>query len=229
MSKYTGTNQGKYAFHFLKSEHALRDNTLAPADGVWLEHAGPVTICSSGLHASWRVCDALSFAPGPWLCLVEVDHIIGQQNDKLVCRRRKIIARFDATELLRADARASALSCLKYWNGVPPQAVTDWLTTGDEKYRSAAGRAAETARGAARSAARGAAESAAWSAAESAAWIAAESAAWSAAWSAAESAAWSAAESAARGAAWSAAESAATSRLHDSVMTKFVSMGVLHE
>src|ERR1700680_4522039 len=152
-----------FAFHFV--DKTLRDGRPIPADGEWLIHNGPISICETGLHASWHVADALLFAPGPWLCLVEVDHIIGQQNDKLVCRRRKIIARFDATELLRADARASALSCLKYWNGVPPQAVTDWLTTGDEKYRSAA-----------------------WSAAESAAWSAARSAAGTA-WSAAESAA----------------------------------------
>ena len=166
--QYTGTNQGKYAFHFVGK--TLRDGRAIPAEGEWLEHEGPMQICRTGLHASWSVIDALWFAPGATLCLVEVEQIENQESDKLVCRRRRIIARFDATELLRADARASALSVLKNWT--VPQVVSDWLTTGDESLRSAA-------------------ESAAWSAARS------------------------------------AAESAARQRLHDAVMTKFITMGVL--
>jgi hypothetical protein len=157
---------------------ALRDGSPIPKDGEWLRVKGPINICHNGLHASRRVSDALQFAPGATLCLVDMSRDIAEHNDKLVARCRRIVARFDATELLRADARASALSVLKYWKGEVPQAVMDWLTTGDEQYRSAA-------RSAAWSAAWSAAESAAWSAAESAAWSAAESAAWSAAWSAA--------------------------------------------
>ena len=226
---YTGTNQGKYAFHFVADK--LRDGRPIPKDGEWLKHEGPTSICYYGLHASWRVSDALRYAPGPTLCLVEVSDIDEQQVDKLVCKRRRIVARFDATELLRADARASALACLKHWKDEVPQSVVDWLTIGDEKYRSAARSAAwNAAWNAARSAARSATWSAAWSAAESAAWRAARSAAESAAWSAAESAE-SAARSAAWSAAWSAIESAAESapqtRLHNAVMAKFIEMGVL--
>ena len=167
---YSGTNQGKYAFHFTNGK--LRDGSKMPADGEWLIYPGSVSICKCGLHASWRVSDAVSLAPGPILCLVEVADIRDQQEDKLVCARRKIIARFDATTLLRADARTSALSVIKNWSA--PQVVMDWLNTGDEQYRSAAQSAA---RSAAWSAAESAAESAAWSAARSAAWSVARSAA----------------------------------------------------
>jgi hypothetical protein len=207
------------AYHFVGS--TLRDGSPIPKDGEWLRVKGEIKICSSGLHASRHVADALQFVPGATLCLVDMSRDIEEQDDKLVARCRRIVARFDATELLRADARASAVSVLKNWKGAVPQIVMDWLITGDEQYRSAA-----------ESAAWSAAESAAWSAAESAAWSAAGGAARSAAWSAAESAAWSAAESAAwsaaggaaRSAAGGAARSAARTRLQDSVDAQFAKL-----
>jgi hypothetical protein len=219
---YTGTNQGKYAFHFVGD--TLRDGRPVPADGVWLEHEGEIKICESGLHASWEVADALLCAPGNTLCLVEVDGIAKEQSDKLVARRRKIVARFDATALLRADARESAKSVLKNWITPVPQVVLDWLDTGDEQYRTAADYAATSA---ARSAARSAATSAATSAAFSAADSAADSGALFAARSAADFAAFSAAHSGALSAAHSAARSAARKRLHYAVMAKFEEMGVI--
>src|ERR1700675_1704306 len=167
----------KHAFHFVAD--TLRDGRPIPKTGVWLQHVGYIEICEAGLHASFHVSDALSFAPGATLCLVEVDQIVDKESDKLVCRRRKILSRFDATKLLRADARTNALSVLKNWQSEIPQSVRDWLTTGREEFRSAA-------------------ESAAWSAAWAAYRPAYRSAAWSAAWCAAESAAWAAY--------WSAAE-----------------------
>ena len=169
------------AWHFTADK--LRDGRPLPRNGRWLKHDGPVEICKSGLHASREPFDALQYAPGDTLCLVEVEDVVKEQDDKLVARRRKIIARIDATKLLRYFARMQALSCLDKWQDNPPDVVLAYLMTGDETLRSVA-------------------ESAAWSAAWSATWNAAESAAWSAtwnaAWSAAESAAGSAAESAAR-------------------------------
>src|ERR1700675_7113 len=138
MTTYTGTNQGKYAFHFVGE--TLRDGRPIPADGEWLEHHGRVKICKTGLHASWHVSDALQFAPGTTLCLVEVADITDEQSDKLVCRRRKIIARFDEKNLLRADARASALSVAHLWK--MPAIVREYLETGDESKRVAADAAA---------------------------------------------------------------------------------------
>jgi hypothetical protein len=137
------------AWHFVGK--TLRDGSPIPRKGQWLKFTGPIEICRSGLHASRQPFDALQYAPGPVLCLVECRGIVKEQSDKLVCSDRKIIERWDATEMLRYFARMQAISALDNWE--PPDVVCDWLMTGDEAARSAAW-----------SAARSAARSAAWSA-----------------------------------------------------------------
>ena len=162
------------AYHFVGDK--LRDGRPVPPVGEWLVHDGPVRMCESGLHASRHPFDALTYAPGPILCLVDCDEIGAEDGDKLVCRRRRIVARFDATDMLRAFARQCALDVIHLWDA--PQVVRDYLTTGDESLRAAAIAAARDTSWAARAAenaARGA-----WAAA----W-AALAAAWDAAWDAA--------------------------------------------
>jgi hypothetical protein len=185
-----------HAWHFVRlvdGRPVLRDGRPMPEPGEWLVHEGEVRLCESGLHASWKPLDALSFVswPDAAVCLVEVDEIEGQDiddyNDKFVCRRRNVIAWAPADETLRGFARQCALSVLHLWDA--PAVVREWLETGREEVRDAAG-------------------SAAWYAARSADWYTARSAAWSAARSATEDAAWSAARSATEDAAWSAARSA---------------------
>jgi len=151
------------AHHFVGS--TLRDGRPVPTDGEWLVHDGPVRMCESGLHASRHPLDALTYAPGVILCLVDCDDIKAEDGDKLVCRRRLIVARFDATDILRAFARQCALDVIHLWDA--PQVVRDYLT-GDDSLRDAAW------------AARAAAWAAAW-AARAAAWAAARAAAWDAA------------------------------------------------
>ena len=158
----------------------MRDGRKAPRDGIKLRHSGPVVPCDSGLHASVHPFDALSFATGPVLCLVECGGIIvphGNPVDKIACSERTIIARMDATPLLRLFARMQALSVAHLLGNAPPQVVLDFLM-GDDSVRGAA---------------RGAASPEAWDEA------------WGAAWDAA----WDAARGAARGAAWDAAWDAA--------------------
>jgi hypothetical protein len=184
--------QGIVAWHFVAE--TLRDGSPIPKDGVWLEHKGPIVICESGLHASREPFDALQYAPGATLCLVNVDGIEYEQDDKLVCRRRKIVARMDATEMLRYFSRMRALSVIHLWDTQPADVVLDYLMTGDEEIRAAAWAAA-------RDAARDAARAAAWDAAWAAAWAAARDAARDAALDAA----WAAARDAALDAAWAAA------------------------
>lgn len=155
------------AWHFVGA--TLRDGRPIPADGEWLEHVGRIKICVQGLHASRRPAHALEYAPGATLCLVECEEIEEEQDDKLVCRRRKIIARMDATEMLWFYARMQAVKALEFCPD-PPDVVLDWLMTGDESQRAAA-------------------RDAAWDAAWAAAWGAARAAAWGAAWAAARDAA----------------------------------------
>ena len=133
------------AYHFVGS--TLRDGRPVPPVGEWLVHDGPVVMCQSGLHASRHPFDALMYAPGRVLCLVDCDEIDAEDVDKLVCRCRRIVARFDATGILRAFARRCALDVIDLWDA--PQVVRDYLTTGDESLRDAAGNAAYATRAAA--------------------------------------------------------------------------------
>ena len=126
------------AYHFVGDK--LRDGRPVPPVGEWLVHDGPMVMCKSGLHASRHPFDALTYAPGPILCLVDCDEIAAEDADKLVCRRRRIVARFDATTILRAFARRCALEVIHLWQA--PQVVRKYLTTGDESLRADAARAA---------------------------------------------------------------------------------------
>jgi len=155
----------RYAYHFVGE--TLRDGRPIPADGEWLEHIGEVVICESGLHASWHPFDALQYAPGKTLCLVEVEDVISEQDDKLVCRRRRIVKRIDSEVLTREFARWCALQVIELWDA--PDVVRQYLTTGDKTIRDAAWDAAwAAARAAARDAARDAARAAARDAARAA-------------------------------------------------------------
>ena len=159
------------AYHFVGEK--LCDGTPIPANGRWISRKD-ISMCNYGLHASLHPFDALQYAPGGTLCLVEIGGKIEYGDDKLVAQKRKIVARFDATELLYDQARKSALSVIGNWETPVPQVVIDYLNTGRADLRSAAWSAAKSAAGSAalyvaRSAARSAAESAAWSAAWSAA------------------------------------------------------------
>lgn len=176
------------AYHFVG--YTLRDGRPVPSDGEWLTHEGEAVMRESGLHASRDPFDALQYAPGPVLCLVDCDDVVDEGDDKLVCRRRRIVARFDATDLLRAFARECALDVVHLWYA--PQVVVDYLRSGDDSLRDAA-------------------RAAAWAAARAAALAAARAAACAAAWAAAalDAAAWDAARAAARDAAWDAARDAA--------------------
>lgn len=128
-------------YHFTGDK--LRDGSPIPPIGEWLEYHGKVVMCASGLHASADPFDALKYAPGPMLHRVVLDGIVVSQSDKVVARKRKIIATIDATELLRKFARDQALSVIHLWDA--PKVVRDYLETGDESIRAAAWAAAQDA------------------------------------------------------------------------------------
>jgi hypothetical protein len=162
------------AYHFVGK--TLRDGRPVPKDGELLRVEPPIILCKRGLHAALDPFDALQYAPGGTLCLVEVGGQIIQGVDKLVATERTIIKRIDATGLLRQFAREQAASVLHLWDA--PAVVVHYLLTGEEEYRAAAlGAARLAALGAARLAAR----LAAWAAAR-----AAQESAWVAAWAARE-------------------------------------------
>ena len=147
---------------------------------------GKLILCQKGLHWSAEPFDALQYATGALLYKVRPGGGYLLDSDKGCSRRRTYLDMRDATEMLRAFARAEALRVIHLWDA--PEIVRRYLEAGDETIRAQA-RAAIATRGAA---------SAAW-AAYAAAWAAraamAANAAWAASWStdAARAAAWAAA------------------------------------
>lgn len=115
------------AWHF--TADLLRDGRPIPPPGQTLVHVGPVKMCRSGLHASERIIDALTYAPGTMIHRVECDDIVSLQHDKLVCRRRTILWSVDGGEILRAFARRCALDVVHLWDTT--DVVVRWLRTGN--------------------------------------------------------------------------------------------------
>lgn len=139
------------AYHFFGD--TLRDGSPVPADGEWLEVVPPIEMCVRGLHASAHPFDALQYAPGNNLAIVELDGEILSDTDKLVATRRKIVRRINAESLLREFARKCASDVLHLWDA--PEVVKQYLDSGDESLRAAARAAAwDAAWAAARDAAR---------------------------------------------------------------------------
>jgi hypothetical protein len=146
-----------------------RDGIGTPRVGDVRTHDGPLELCQSGLHFSRRPIDALTYAPGPWLCRVRVDGKSGYKKGKGVARRREILWIADVTPILRVFARWYVQSVLHLWDPPAPEIVVRWIKTGDESIRAAAWAAARAASGAAAwDTARAASGAAAWNTARAA-------------------------------------------------------------
>ncbi len=157
-----------------------------------------LAICKTGLHASRKIIDALSYAPGPIIWKVELSGEIIEEDDKLCASHRAYLSGgLDCTEVMRKFSRLCALDVIENWQA--PPVVIEYLKTGAESLRSAAWEAARSAAWDAAWDASGSAPNAAWHASNAS--IAARDASGSAAGSAAGSASnWDAAWDAARAA-----------------------------
>jgi hypothetical protein len=169
--------------------------------------------CKQGLHASPSVLDALGYAPGYILFRVSLGGKMFHGNTKSVATERHYLARIDAEPILREFARKCALSVIHLWDC--PGIVRNYLETGNESIRVAAGVAAGVA---AEDAAEDAAWDAAWDAAEVTAWAIAGDTAWVAARVAAMAAAWAIAGDAAGTTAWVVTRDAQKKMLDKMVM-----------
>src|SRR5271163_862501 len=101
-------------FHFTSDK--LRDGTPIPPVGEWLIYPKPPIICQRGLHASKHPYDALKYAPGTKLHLVELCDITDTQEDKVVAKGRKILLSIDSTKLLQKCSRKFAADVLALWD-----------------------------------------------------------------------------------------------------------------
>lgn len=173
--------------------------------------------CYHGFHASERAIDALRYS-GPVVSLVRAWGEVDRDDDKWASSHRVALWAYDATEELRAFARSVALAAVEaHWPDAPA-VVVDFLATGDEGLRAAAGDAARAAAGTASWAARAVAGD------TLVAWAAARAAAENAAWAAAGDA-WDAARAAAGDAwaAWAAALDAAGAAMNEELESLLVS------
>lgn len=133
----------RLAYHFTGDR--LRDGRPLPAIGETLVHDGPIVWCGSGLYWSRKPHQALIYAPGPMLSLVRVGGTIIEPDDedKGASTERTVLARIDATHLLRRFAADQALSVSHLWD--MPEVVREYLTTLDESKRTAAWAASDAA------------------------------------------------------------------------------------
>ena len=124
-------------WYFAPENRKLRygDNRVVKA-GVTHTVDCEASLCLSGLHWSKRAIDALKYAPGPVACRVEGGGTIIEGDNKIVGTSRKYLAVADATDVLRRLARKWALDVIHLWD--TPQAVKDYLETGDENLAYAA-------------------------------------------------------------------------------------------
>lgn len=97
------------AFYFARTDRKLRygDNRKIVVGETHTVDCTP-EVCSKGLHASVNLFDALKYAPGPILYLVELDGDVDIGCDKVAATKRTYLAEFDATEVLREYARIQA-------------------------------------------------------------------------------------------------------------------------
>jgi len=129
------------AWHF--TGDTLRDGSPIPEVGQRLIFKGGIKICSRGYHWSKQPFDALKYAPGSKLHLVEYGGTLVEQEDKGCSSERTILKSLDATTLLRRFAADQSLLVAHLWD--MPDVVREYLTTLDEKLRSAAYDAARSA------------------------------------------------------------------------------------
>ena len=127
---------------------ATKDRKLRYGDGRSINVGSTHTVdckpkcCNRGLHASVKVLDALWHAPGSILYLVELSGDMDIGTDKMAATKRKYIAEFDATELLRKFARKQALINIEkikpYITPKQYNLIVEYLETGKEELREEA-------------------------------------------------------------------------------------------
>ncbi|MEO1076375.1 MAG: hypothetical protein AAFX41_10485, partial [Bacteroidota bacterium] len=136
------------AWYFAPEDRRLRfGDGRKVAPGVTHTIEGTPMLCEHGLHASQSILDALVHAPGPILCRVELAGEMCSGSNKVAAQSRTYLRVADTTNVLREFARAQALSVAHLWD--MSDIVREYLETGDEAMRAAAGAAADAASAAA--------------------------------------------------------------------------------
>lgn len=107
-----------------------------PAVGVTNKYDGNPVRRKPGLLASPHPFEALQFAQGSTMWLVECGGRVVQCEGEIVCTERTYLKRLDAEPVLREFARWCALQVIHLWDA--PAVVLRYLEMGDEAVRSVA-------------------------------------------------------------------------------------------
>ena len=104
-------------------------------------------LCKRGLHASERIIDALSYAPGLYVWSVTLGGKRIDGDDKSVAQSRTALWGYDATDVILAWSRRVALDAIElYWDaskfGAMPDVVMAFLRTGNKNIAARATNAA---------------------------------------------------------------------------------------
>lgn len=125
------------AYYFAKKDEKLaygdgRDIVLGETHTV----QGIPECCSYGLHASERVLDALFYASGSILYVVELSGDFDYQKDKLCATQRKYLERYDIEDILKEFVRKQALIYIEKLKPLCSKSeyeeILKFLTTGKE-------------------------------------------------------------------------------------------------
>lgn len=102
------------AWHFLPADRKLtHGDGREVVVGETLSASPSPSIGRRGLHACPWISDALSYAPGPVLCLVDVWGDLHADEDKVAGRHRRVIEMHDVTRELHEFACAAATFALE--------------------------------------------------------------------------------------------------------------------
>lgn len=112
----------------------MKSGESVPPDGVQIRFDGVVVPKRTGLYASARLLDALTYGRDTTICRVQLEEILGEFDwpDKFVGRARTIIWRVDGEAVLREFARWCARSVLFMTPFADHPDVTRYLDTGEE-------------------------------------------------------------------------------------------------
>ncbi|HEU4752229.1 MAG TPA: hypothetical protein VFU47_03900, partial [Armatimonadota bacterium] len=93
------------AYHFLRADFTAQAGS-EPAWTVGEERTFPrvPVLCVYGYHSSASWLDALTYAPGPIACVVEISDPVERASDKQVSKKRKLLAAWDVSRELRLFA-----------------------------------------------------------------------------------------------------------------------------
>jgi len=136
------------AYYFAPNDNKLRygDNREIVI-GKMHTIKGIPKLCETGLHGSVKALDALKYAPGDMLYIVDITRNLDIGDDKICGQRRKYIIGFNTEKMLREFARKQALINIEKIKPYTKEydLILQWLKTGEEDIQYAAWYAAESA------------------------------------------------------------------------------------